>query len=80
MLGARLIDGVIDGGATARAGLVNFVAQQTAIAGEGLNNLRLVVEGHGESLVFAAPQNAVQKIDSSFLLKLDAVADTVGSV
>ena len=54
--------------------------KHAAIAGESLNDLRLVIESHGESLIFAAAQDAVEKIDGGFLLELDAVADAVGSV
>src|SRR5207245_11616983 len=50
------------------------------VAGEGLNDLRLVVEGDDESVIFFAPQHAEKKIDRSILLELEPVANAVGSV
>src|SRR2546429_426385 len=77
---ARFIDRVVNSGAAARARLGDLVTQCSGVAGEALDDLRLVVEGHRKSLIFIAAKHAEQKIDGSVLLELDAVANAVGSV
>ena len=77
---ARGIDGVVNGGAAAGAGLEDFVAQGAGVAGETLQDLRLVVEGHDEGFVFVVAQDAEEEIGGGFLFEFEAVADAVGSV
>src|SRR5712664_3215118 len=77
---ARFINRVVDRGAAARARLGDLVAQRSRIAGESLEDLRLVVEGHHESFILVMAEHAEQKIDRSVLLELDAVANAVGSI
>ena len=79
-LHARFVNRVVDCSAAARAGLGDLVAQGSRVAGEGLDDLRLIVERHHKSFILIAPQHAEQEIDRGILLELDAVADTVGSV
>jgi len=79
-LHASLINGVVDGRAAAGARAVDFVAQEAGVAGERLDDLRLVVEGHDEGFVFAVAEDAEEEVVGGVLLELDAVADAVGSV
>ena len=74
------IDGVVDSGAAASAGLENFVAEGSGVAGKTLEDLRLVVEGHDEGFVFVVAQDAEEEIGGGFLFEFEAVADAVGSV
>src|SRR5258707_2616954 len=80
LLRASFVDGVIDCGASAGASLVDFIAKQGAVSRKALNDLRLVVKGHCERLVFSTAQNAVEKIDGGLLLEFQTVPDAVGSV
>src|SRR5262249_25373003 len=73
-------DGVVNGRAAAGASFVDLVPQQAAIAGESLDHLRLIVESHGEGLVFSAAQDAIEKVHRRFLLKLDAVTNAVRGI
>ena len=77
---ASFIDRVVNGGAAAGACADNLIAKGTCIAGEGLNDLRFIVEGHDEGFVPAVAQNAEEEIRRGVLLELDAVADAVGGV
>src|SRR5882757_5023641 len=80
MFCAGFVNCVIDGGAASSACLDDLIAQHARVTRESLDDLRLVIEGHGESLILAAAQNGVKKIDGGVMLKLDAVANAVGSV
>ena len=80
LLHARLVNRVVNRRAAARARLGDLVAQCSRIAGEGLHDLRLVVESHHKCFIFIAAQHAEQKIDRSVLLELDAVADAIGGI
>jgi S1-C subfamily serine protease len=74
------VDGVVDGGAAARAGLDDLIAKLAGVAGESLQDLRLVVEGHHEGFVFVAAQNTIEKADGSVLFEVQAIANAVGGV
>src|SRR5579885_2871870 len=52
LLFTSFVAGVVDGGAAAGAGLDDLVAQQAGVVGKGLENLRLVIEGHDEGFIF----------------------------
>ena len=80
MFCAGFVNCVIDGGAASSARLDDLIAQHAGVTSESLNDLRLIVEGHRESLVLATAQDGVEKIHGGVLLKLDAVANAVGSV
>src|SRR5204863_831349 len=80
MFCAGFVNCVIDGSAASSACLDDLIAQHARVTREPLDDLRLIVEGHGESLILATAQNGVEKIDGGVLLKLDAVANAVGSV
>src|SRR6476646_7968960 len=80
MFCAGFVNCVIDSGAASGSCLDDLITQQAGVAGKTLNNLRLVVKGHGEGLILATTKHRVEKIDGGVLLKLDAVANAVGSV
>ena len=80
MFSASVVDGVVNGSAAPGAGLVNLIAEKAAIACERLDDLRLLVKGHRESLISPPTEDAVEKIDGSFLFEFDAVSNAVGSV
>src|SRR5437588_10262263 len=74
------INGIVNGGAAPGARAYNLVPQRSGIAGEGLKDLGLVVEGHDERLILVAAKHAVKKTDRSVLFKFEAVANAVRSV
>src|SRR5690242_14396673 len=80
LLHTGIVNRVVDRRAAASARLGDLVAQSARIPGEGLDDLRLVVEGHYKGFIFVAAQDAEKKVDGSVLLKLDAVANAVGGV
>src|SRR5207302_628275 len=71
---------VVDGGAASSACLDDLIAQHACVTRESLDNLRLIVEGHRESLILATAQNGVEKIHGGVLLTSDAAANAVGRV
>src|SRR5690349_10294423 len=77
---ASFVNCVVNRGAAAGARSHNLIAQGSRIAGEALDNLRLVVEGHDERFIFVAAKHAEKKADRSVLFELDAVANAVGRV
>jgi hypothetical protein len=77
---AGAVDCVVNGGPASRARFHNFIAQAPGVVGEGLQNGRLVIEGHYESLVFVMPQDAEEKRSGRVLLKFQAVPNAVGGV
>ena len=79
-IGARLIDGVVESRGAAGALPLDDVAQQVQVAGEILDDLGLVVDGHQEGLVLAPANHIEQKIDGRLLLELQALANAIGSV
>src|ERR1700730_9467761 len=80
LLGTGIVNGVVDGGAAAGAGLDDFVAQASGIIGERLDESGLIVEGHDESLILIVADHAEQEGGGGVLLEFKAVADAVGSV
>ena len=74
------VDGVVNGGAAACASLENFVTEGSGVAGEFLDHLRLVVEGHDEGFVFVMTQDAEEEICGGVLFEFQTVANAVGSV
>src|SRR5215475_1036252 len=77
VLCASVVNRVINSRAASGFRANDLVTQHTGIAGKALNDLRLIVKGHGESLIPATAQNGVEKIYRSVLLKLEAVANAV---
>src|SRR5205807_10126307 len=77
---ARFINRVVNRRATASARFGDLVAQGSRVAGEWLDDLRLVVESHHKRFILAAAQHTEKKIDRSVLLELDAVADAGGGI
>jgi hypothetical protein len=75
-----LVNGVVDCGAAAGARVYNLISKLVRFAGEVLQNLRLIVEGHHKCSVLVATQDAIEKIHGGILLELDAVSDAVGSI
>src|SRR5215472_17454334 len=80
LFGTSLVNGIVDGRAAASTRSHDLVAQSSRIAGESLDNLRLVIEGHHERLVLVAGKIAEKKTDRGVLLEFNAFADAVRSV